>query len=276
MTPHIVTSYDDDLKVLDRLIVDMGHSVLKLHFDGLKLLQSIPDIELAQSIIAADQAIEEMQSVIEEKSILTIARRQPVAIDLRTIIASLRIATDLERIGDLAKNNAKRILASSGRPQLTEISGNLKSLAERVGGQIGDALEAFERRDEGLAQKVWKLDAEIDTMQTSMAGALTERSTSRTASTVRPSLMAASYMGMSELWSAEKYCYSRDSRSQMPVRPSASKARAPCSPRRTWMSGSGMPRPASSRATTSAADASSITATRWFPRSSAVPGMYRG
>lgn len=168
MSSHIVTSYDDDLKVLDRLIVDMGRSVLRQHLDGLQLLQASPDAERAQSIIAADHAIDEMQSAIEEKAILTIARRQPVAIDLRTIIASLRIATDLERIGDLAKNNAKRILASSGRAQLPEISANLKSLAERVGGQITDALDAFDRRDDVLAQKVWRLDAEIDTMQTSI------------------------------------------------------------------------------------------------------------
>lgn len=168
MSPHIVTSYDDDLKVLERLIVDMGHAVLKQHLDGVQLLRPTPDSELALNIISSDLAIDEMQCAIEENAILTIARRQPVAIDLRTIIAALRIATDLERIGDLAKNNAKRILAGSGRAQPTAISANLKSLAERVGDQIASAMEAFERRDDALARKVWGLDAEIDTMQTSI------------------------------------------------------------------------------------------------------------
>jgi phosphate transport system protein len=168
MTPHIVTSYDDDLKVLERLILDMGRTVLRQHTDGIELLRPKPDSHLAQSIIAADHSIDEMQSAIEEKAIQTIARRQPVAVDLRTIIASLRIATDLERIGDLAKNNARRNLASSGRAQLPEISANLIGLAERVAEQIGDALDAFEKRDHVLAKRVWTLDAEIDTLQTSI------------------------------------------------------------------------------------------------------------
>jgi phosphate transport system protein len=103
MQPHTIASYDADLKALDELVGDMAHRAETALQDATEAL-SAGDVQLAQRVIAGDAAIDLLQHGIEEKAIFTIATRQPVAIDLRQIVSTIRIASDLERIGDLAKN----------------------------------------------------------------------------------------------------------------------------------------------------------------------------
>ncbi len=167
MTQHTVSSFDEELKSLDDMVMTMARSVIRQHSDCSDLLAS-RDATLAGRIIDGDRAIDDLQVGIEEKAIQTIAKRQPLAIDLRTVIATLKIATDLERIGDLVKNNAKRMLASSAQSQLPPGAANLEMLNERVAEQLDRMLEAFEQRDDGLAKEVWMRDIEIDTLQTSL------------------------------------------------------------------------------------------------------------
>ena len=167
MTDHTVTSYDTELRELNDLVVRMGDAVSG-QLRAVVGVQKSGDTSGAQRIIGADAAVDDLQVMIEEKIVQVIAKRQPMAIDLRTLIAMLKLTTDLERIGDLAKNNAKRVLATSGQTHNAEVSANLERLGRLVIDQVGSAVRAFHDRDDDLACNVWARDAEIDTMQTSI------------------------------------------------------------------------------------------------------------
>ena len=109
MTDHTAKAFDADLRELTRMISELGHLVEKQIADALTNRNS----ELGQRAIAFDPQIDALQHEIEEKAVLTIARRQPMAIDLREIIGAIRTANDLERVGDLAKDIGKRVLPLS-------------------------------------------------------------------------------------------------------------------------------------------------------------------
>src|SRR6266542_2164409 len=110
MSEHTTKAFDADLQELARKVAEMGGLAEKEIADAVDALAK-RDTALAQRVMAADVTIDALQREIEEKAILTIARRQPMAVDLREIVATLRIANDLERIGDYAKNIAKRVVA---------------------------------------------------------------------------------------------------------------------------------------------------------------------
>src|SRR5690606_29230741 len=110
---HTAKAFDSDLEELARMVAEMGGLAEKAIDDSVDALARL-DADLARKVIAADPAIDALQLEIEEKSTLTIARRQPMAVDLREVVGALRVANDLERIGDLAKNIAKRAIAVSG------------------------------------------------------------------------------------------------------------------------------------------------------------------
>ena len=135
MQPHTIASYDADLKALDELVGDMAHRAEASLADAAKALFA-GDVQLAQQVIAADAAIDLLQHNIEEKAISTIATRQPVAVDLRQIVSTIRIASDLERIGDLAKNVAKRVIAMGEQPASVKVASSLAPLAARVRDQL--------------------------------------------------------------------------------------------------------------------------------------------
>ena len=113
MIDHIVKAYDTELEGLDQKIAEMGGIAEKMLSDAMDALSDF-DIEFAQSTIACDPRLDMLQREIEEQAILTIARRQPLAVDLREIIATIRISNDLERVGDLAKNIARRAIKIAG------------------------------------------------------------------------------------------------------------------------------------------------------------------
>ena len=167
MSNHTVSSYDADLKELNDLVVRMGDAVAG-QLRAVVGVQRSSDSAGAQRIIGADAAVDELQAVIEERVVQVIAKRQPMAIDLRTLIATLKIVTDYERIGDLAKNNAKRVLATTGQSQSGDVAANLERLGRLVCGQVDDTLKAYEQRDDDLARAVWLRDSDVDTLQGSM------------------------------------------------------------------------------------------------------------
>ena len=101
--PHTVKAFDAELQDLSRMVAEMGGLAEKQIADSVDALAR-RDTTLAQRVIASDLNIDQLQREIEEKAVLTIARRQPMAVDLREVIGALRLANDLERIGDLAKN----------------------------------------------------------------------------------------------------------------------------------------------------------------------------
>lgn len=168
MNGHTVSAYDAELKELNDLVLMMGDAVAK-QLKGSIGIQRSQNAAEAEAIIEADRRVDALQARIEEKVVTIIAKRQPMAVDLRTIIATLKMATDFERIGDLAKNNAKRVLATAGQhPPQPELVANLERLGKLVIRQVDATRAALERRDQELAVEVWSRDGEVDDMQTSL------------------------------------------------------------------------------------------------------------
>jgi len=126
------------------------------------------DPDLAEVTIKEDEVIDALEHEIEEQAIVMIARRQPMAYDLRQIMAALRISADLERIGDLGKNIGKRALAVVGEQQPKKLMLGLKHMGELALEQLKEVLDAFIERDADRALKVWYKDEEIDAMYNSL------------------------------------------------------------------------------------------------------------
>jgi phosphate transport system protein len=167
MNEHTAKAFDVDLQELLRKVAEMGGLAEKLIADSVEALVR-RDIDLARRVVAADAAIDTLQHEIEEKAVLTIARRQPMAVDLRDVVAALRVSNDLERIGDLAKNNAKRVTALSGDFYPQKLIRGVEHMSSLVLGQLKRVLDAYAGRDLPAALAVWKGDEEIDAMCTSL------------------------------------------------------------------------------------------------------------
>jgi phosphate transport system protein len=167
MSQHTVAAFDADLKALADMIADMGARASRALSEAARaLLQR--DTALAQQVIASDRAIDALQHDIEERAVTTIARRQPMAIDLREIVSTMRIANDLERVGDLAKNVAKRVIAIGPQPSPVNVASGLSTLSARVGEQLAIVLRAYADRNDASALEVWKADGAIDALFTSL------------------------------------------------------------------------------------------------------------
>jgi len=167
MMEHTIKAFDADLQELARMIAEMGGLAERQIGDALDALNR-HDAELARGILAADARIDSLQREIEEKAILTIARRQPMAVDLRDIVGALRVSNDLERIGDLAKNIAKRVEVVENELSLQKVMRGVDHMTELVLTQIKDVLDAFARRDVGKAVQVWRSDEQVDTVNNSL------------------------------------------------------------------------------------------------------------
>jgi phosphate transport system protein len=167
MSQHTVASFDTDLKVLDSLIEDMGDGARRALSDATRALLD-RDLALAQQVIVADRAVDTLQHEIEERAVQTIARRQPMAVDLREIVSAMRLANDLERVGDLAKNVAKRVVAIGEQRSPVTLAAGLESLSLRVGDQLEAVLKAYRNRDATAALAVWEADDAIDALFTSL------------------------------------------------------------------------------------------------------------
>jgi phosphate transport system protein len=167
MMEHTIKAFDADLQELARMIAEMGGLAERQIGDALDAL-SRRDASLAQGVIAADARIDSLQRAIEEKAILTIARRQPMAVDLRDVVGALRVSNDLERIGDLAKNIAKRVEVLDSELNLQKVMRGVEHMTELVLTQIKDVLDAYARRDVAKAVQVWRGDEEVDAVNNSL------------------------------------------------------------------------------------------------------------
>jgi phosphate transport system protein len=167
MAQHIVTSFEDDLQGLARSIAEMGGRAEQLVERSIAaLLRSDPD--LAHEVIEADKKVDELHRAIEERAILVIARRQPMAQDLRETIAAIRISSDLERVADLGKNIARRALAIQNQTFSQTVRVGVEHLAELGLRQVKKALDAYATRDLTAAEEVCAKDDEIDNVYTSL------------------------------------------------------------------------------------------------------------
>ncbi|MBX9458275.1 MAG: phosphate signaling complex protein PhoU [Rhizobium sp.] len=166
-TAHIYSVFDDELKHLTRRIAEMGGMAEQMVSDSIHALVT-SDAALAQRVISEDTIMDATEREIGDKAILMIAKRQPVASDLREIIGSIRIASDLERVGDLGKSNAKRVIAvqSAGIPR--PLARGIEHLSELALSQLKDVLDVYSTRSPEKAEQIRARDEEIDAMYTSL------------------------------------------------------------------------------------------------------------
>ena len=164
---HIVSIYDEELKYLSRRISEMGGTAEQMVADSVRALVSA-DAALAQKVISEDVILDNAERQINEKAIVTIAKRQPMAADLREIMGTIRIAAELERVGDLGKNTAKRVIAvqSSGMPR--KLARGLEHLSELALVQLKEVLDVYSTRSAEKANAIRERDEEIDAMYTSL------------------------------------------------------------------------------------------------------------
>jgi len=167
MPEHTAKAFDVDLQEITRMVAEMGGLAEKQIADSVDALAR-RDTDRAQQVVAADPNVDTLQHEIEEKAVLTIARRQPMAVDLREIVGALRVCNDLERIGDLAKNIAKRVMALDGEFHPTKLIRGVEHMGALVLAQLKEVLDSYAAHDIKKALAVWNGDEEIDAMCTSL------------------------------------------------------------------------------------------------------------
>jgi phosphate transport system protein len=166
-TEHTLKAFDADLQELTRLIAEMGGYAERQIIDAVDALMK-RDLDQGQRVAGADVALDMRQREIEQKAIESLATRQPMAVDLREIVGVLRIANDLERIGDLAKNIGKRVVALNGENLPRRPLRGVVHMANLAVGLLRDVLDSYVERDSKKAFDVWNRDEEIDWMNTSL------------------------------------------------------------------------------------------------------------
>lgn len=165
--PHIVSSFDEELKYLMRRVSEMGGIAERMVGDAVAALIN-SDAGNAQRIIAEDIILDDAERDINERAIMVIAKRQPMAHDLREVMGAIRIAADLERVGDMGKNIAKRVVAVQGTGQPKQLVRGLEHLSELALTQLKEVLDAYSTRSAVAANQVRQRDDEIDAMYTSL------------------------------------------------------------------------------------------------------------
>jgi len=160
---HIVSSFDRDLEGIQARIMKMGGLVEKAILDAATSLET-RDEELAEQVRAGDRVIDELEEQINEEAARVIALRAPTAIDLRVILTVMKIAGNLERIGDYAKNMAKRTTVLAQMAPINGASAALRRMAREIELMLRDALDAYIQRDADLAADVVQRDHDVDQM----------------------------------------------------------------------------------------------------------------
>jgi len=166
-TQHIVSAYDEELKYLAKRIAFMGGHAERMVDQAVAALVN-SDHALARRVVESDAVLDAGQREIDDKAIVIIARRQPMAADLREIIGAIRISGDLERVGDLGKNIAKRVVAITEAPQPVRLFRGLQALADLALTQLKEVLDTYASRSVDRIGFVRDRDDQIDAMYTSL------------------------------------------------------------------------------------------------------------
>ena len=167
MTDHIVKAYDRELGTLGQRIAEMGGIAEQMLSDAMEALGAL-NADLARHVVSVDPRLDTLQRAVEDDAILTIARRQPLAVDLRECVAAIRISGDLERVGDLAKYIAKRTVKIAAEARMPRAIVGLRSMHEYAAMQLKDVLDAYAQRNVEQARAVWTRDAELDALEDSV------------------------------------------------------------------------------------------------------------
>ena len=164
---HTTRAFDVDLQEIARKVVEMG-CLAKQQIEGATCALLQRDIEFAERVAAADSRLDMLYREIEAFAVTTIARRQPVAVDLRELVGAMRMAIDLERVGDFAKNIAKRVAALTRDFRIDGVMPQLDVMSQQVVGQLISVLQSYETRDSSEALEVWRKDRDIDALNNSL------------------------------------------------------------------------------------------------------------
>jgi phosphate transport system protein len=166
MADHIVKSFDNELNDLNIALAQMGGLVEAQVADAIKALIK-RDTELAARVVSQDKRVDAFEDEVDSRSVRLLALRQPMAEDLRIVIVALKVSADLERIGDYAKNVAKRTTALIEHPAPASIH-TVRRMATIAQGMIKSVLDAYADRDEAKARDVIARDEEVDALHTSL------------------------------------------------------------------------------------------------------------
>jgi phosphate transport system protein len=163
---HIVKAYDDELKHLNDIVARMGGLAEKQLTDAVEAVIE-RDVDLAGRVVEADQRVDALEGEVDDFVVRLLALRQPMARDLREIVAALRISADIERIADYATNVAKRAIALAQVPTVRPVHA-VPRMARMAQMLIKDAIDAYVERDAQKAVRVWQSDEALDEMYTSL------------------------------------------------------------------------------------------------------------
>jgi phosphate transport system protein len=158
---HTVRAYDEELDAITAELARMGGLAESEVADSIAAIAR-HDVALAEAVIARDERLDALEMEIERKAIRLIALRQPVADDLRRTVAAMKVSMNLERVGDLAKNIAKRALVIAQSKPLTPLTSSIERMGELVSTRLKDVLDALASREVDRAIAVWTGDHEID------------------------------------------------------------------------------------------------------------------
>lgn len=160
---HIASAFDRDLEGIQAQIMKMGGLVESAILEAAISLET-RDEERAEAVRAGDKAIDALEETINEEAARVIALRAPTAIDLRLVLTVIKVSANLERIGDYAKNMAKRTGVLAQMAPVDDSAPALRRMAKEVERMLKDALDAYIARDAELAQDVIDRDTEVDQM----------------------------------------------------------------------------------------------------------------
>jgi len=164
---HTTRAFDVDLQQIAHKVVEMARLTKQQIEDASSALLR-RDIEFAERVAAADSQLDTLHREIEDLAVTTIARRQPVAVDLRELVGAMRMAIDLERVGDFAKNIAKRVAALTKDFRIDGVMPQLDVMSQQVVDQLVSVLQSYESRDASKALEVWRKDRDIDALNNSL------------------------------------------------------------------------------------------------------------
>ena len=158
---HIVKSFDQELSQIENMILEMGGLVENQITQSVIALNN-RDTELAEKVRRGDKAVDALESKIDDLTLRTLAIRQPLAADLRNVICALKVASNLERIGDYAKNIAKRSLVLGETNVVAGAGKTIRRMADMVQKMVSDVLDAYTKKDLVMADEIRLRDEDVD------------------------------------------------------------------------------------------------------------------
>lgn len=159
-------AFETDVEHLRRKLLELGGLAEEQLANALSAVRR-RDLPLSASVIETDHRLDAMESAIEELAMRTLALRQPLALELRETIATLKVASSLERIGDLAKSIARRVLALTAAPGLRAEAG-IQHMGRIAQAQLAEGLNAYATRDVDAALELWRKDVDLDELYNSL------------------------------------------------------------------------------------------------------------